>query len=254
MNFKNYLLLIVLCIFIQVTCFCQNTFVIVHGAWGNTADWKTVDSLLTIQGNKVYRVTLSGLGSNFHAINRNIGLATHILDVTHFIQFENLDNVVLIGHSYGGMIITGVADLIPERIKSLVYIDALLPKSGESLSSAFGNDPAKVRKEYIERNKTDSVDIPRWVKDSDPYPKDVPQPQNTFFDPLILKNPLAEKIPGIFVFTVDKDKTPQEDRFYRFYLRAQEKKYTLIEMLNTSHSPNRDRPIELVNLIIKNLK
>ncbi len=110
------------------------TYVIVHGAWGGGWDWRAVDSLLTRNGHHVQRVTLTGLGERHHLASPNVGLYTHIEDVVNTILWENLHDVVLVGHSYGGMVISGVADRVPDRIKRLVYVDALLPDSGESVS------------------------------------------------------------------------------------------------------------------------
>src|SRR5213596_3849180 len=111
------------------------TYVIVHGAWGGGWDWLAIDSMLTGRGHKVVRVTLTGLGERHHLASPNIGLDTHIDDVVNKILWDNLHDVVLVGHSYGGMVITGVVDRIPDRIKRVVYLDALLPDSGESLMS-----------------------------------------------------------------------------------------------------------------------
>jgi len=114
------------------------TYVIVHGAWGGGWDWRRVDSILTARGQEVYRVTLTGLGERVHLANPSIGLDTHIEDVVNTIRWEELRNVVLVGHSYGGMVITGAADRVPERIRALIYVDAFLPDSGESLAGLVG--------------------------------------------------------------------------------------------------------------------
>src|SRR5258708_19670295 len=88
--------------------------------------------MLTGRGHKVVRVTLTGLGERHHLASPNIGLDTHIDDVVNKILWDNLHDVVLVGHSYGGMVITGVVDRTPDRIKRLVYLGALLPASAES--------------------------------------------------------------------------------------------------------------------------
>src|SRR6266511_99152 len=110
----------------------HSTYVFVHGAWGGSWDWRQVDSLLTRRGHRVYRPQLTGLGERVHLASADVGLATHIDDVVNTILWEDLRDVVLVGHSYGGMVITGVADRIPDRIRRLVYLDALLPDSGEA--------------------------------------------------------------------------------------------------------------------------
>src|SRR4029077_10581884 len=107
------------------------TYVIVHGAWGGGWDWKQVDQLLSADGHKVYRPTLTGQGERSHLASTNIDLDTHIQDIVNVILWEDLHDVVLVGHSYGGMVITGVADRVPDRIKHIIYVDALLPEDGE---------------------------------------------------------------------------------------------------------------------------
>jgi pimeloyl-ACP methyl ester carboxylesterase len=104
----------------------------VHGAWGGGWDWKHVDQLLTADGYKVYRPTLTGQGERSHLASTNIDLDTHIQDIVNVIVWEDLHDVVLVGHSYGGMVITGVADRVPDRIRRLVYVDAFVPDNGES--------------------------------------------------------------------------------------------------------------------------
>ena len=110
----------------------HHTYVLVHGAWGGGWDWRAVDSMLTLRGNRVVRVTLTGQGERAHLGSPSIGLGTHIADVVNTILWEDLHDVVLVGHSYGGMIVTGVVDRIPGRIRRVVYLDAFLPDSGES--------------------------------------------------------------------------------------------------------------------------
>jgi pimeloyl-ACP methyl ester carboxylesterase len=89
------------------------TYVIVHAAWGGGWDWRAVDSMLTRRGNRVVRVTLTWLGERSHLASPEIGLSTHIDDVVNTILWESLHDVILVGHSYGGMVITGTADRNP---------------------------------------------------------------------------------------------------------------------------------------------
>ena len=109
------------------------TFVLVHGAWHGGWCYRDTAKLLRDAGHTVYTPTHSGVGERAHQSNEAITLETHIRDVCGTIEFEELNDVILCGHSYGGMVITGVADRLPERVKSLVYLDAFVPESGESL-------------------------------------------------------------------------------------------------------------------------
>lgn len=221
----------------------KNVFVFVHGAWGGAWDWKEVAHQLNEKGEQTYRITLTGLGERKHLINKSIGLETHILDVVNTILFEDLQNVILVGHSYGGMVITGVAQRIPNRIKKLIYIDALLPNDGESLITAF---PENKRR----KPSTDSVIIPTWVKAEQLPPFDVPHPSKTFTDIISIKNIEASKIPAAYILTVDKGKNADEDDFSFFAKRAKERNFAYIQMDNTSHIPERESPKELAKILL----
>lgn len=110
----------------------MTTFVLVHGAWHGGWCYRKVEKLLRAGGYEVFTPTLTGVGERSHLRETNITLETHIQDVLNLIEWEDLENVVLCGHSYGGMVITGVADKIPHRIGALVYLDAFIPEDGES--------------------------------------------------------------------------------------------------------------------------
>jgi len=109
-----------------------SNFVLVHGAWHGGWCWKRVKNLLLREGHIVCTPTLTGLGNRSHLLSRDINLDTHILDIVRAIETEELTNVVLCGHSYGGVVITGVADRITSRIASVVYLDAFIPENGKS--------------------------------------------------------------------------------------------------------------------------
>ena len=118
------------------------TFVFVHGAWQGGWCWVRVARLLRKQGHEVYTPTLTGLGERAHLLSEKINLDTHIQDVLGVLQSEELDNIVLCGHSYGGMVITGVADGAADRIRSLVYLDALVPADGQNLLDVLPSEIA----------------------------------------------------------------------------------------------------------------
>ncbi|WP_444900316.1 alpha/beta fold hydrolase [Microbulbifer sp. VAAC004] len=106
------------------------TFVLVHGAWQGGWCWRRVADRLRNFGHLVFAPTLTGLGERVHLLNDKIDLDTHIQDVLGVIESEELSNIILCGHSYGGMVITGVADKVPSNVRTLVYLDALVPESG----------------------------------------------------------------------------------------------------------------------------
>ena len=109
------------------------TFVLVHGAWHGGWCYRDTARALRAAGHTVHTPTHTGVGERAHQSAENITLETHIRDVCGCIEFEELNDVILCGHSYGGMVITGVADRLPQRIRALVYLDAFVPEHGDSL-------------------------------------------------------------------------------------------------------------------------
>jgi pimeloyl-ACP methyl ester carboxylesterase len=108
-------------------------FVLVHGAWHGSWCWKRVRRLLQAQGHEVFTPTLTGVADRSHLMSPDVNLETHILDVVNLIRWEELSDIVLCGHSYGGAVVTGVADRVPDRIRSLVYLDAFVLENGENV-------------------------------------------------------------------------------------------------------------------------
>lgn len=111
----------------------QATFVLVHGAWHGGWCYERVAALLRERGHLVFTPSLTGLGERAHLASNAIGLSTHVDDIVNLLNDEDLYGVVLCGHSYGGMVISGVVEAVPERIGALVFLDAFVPENGQSL-------------------------------------------------------------------------------------------------------------------------
>jgi len=125
----------------------MTTFVLVHGAWGGSWGWRSFANLLRAEGHEVYTPSLTGLGERSHLGGPQVNLSTHVQDVENTICYEDLRDIVLVGHSYGGMVVTGVVDRVPELVRHLVYVDAFLPDDGQScfdLGGAGGPDRATI--------------------------------------------------------------------------------------------------------------
>jgi len=236
------------------------TYVIVHGAWGGGFAFKEVDNLLSADGHKVYRPTLTGQGERVHLASPDIDLTTHITDIVNVILWEELHDVILVGHSYGGMVITGVADRVPDRIKHIIYVDAFLPENGESLNTSrgggrgTGRGPATGPAARGGRGPTTGPVGFVMLGNMDPNrppPHDVPQPAKTLSEPVVLKNQDAvKKIPATYILTVDPGRQPEQDQFYFFYQRARDRGWPVLTM-EGDHNVQRSHPKELVQLLEK---
>jgi len=117
-------------------------YVLIHGAWHGSWCWARVRRLLAAGAHQVFTPTLTGVGERSHLLSRDVGLDTHVADVANLMIWENLRDVVLVGHSYGGVVVRHVADRMPDRIRSLVYLDAFVPENGKAL---FFTCPIRVR-------------------------------------------------------------------------------------------------------------
>ena len=110
----------------------MSAFVLVHGAWHGSWCWKRVRRALQARGHEVFTPTLTGVADRLHLLSPQVDLETHITDVTNLIRWEELADVVLCGHSYGGCVISGVADRVSDRIGALVYLDAFVLENAQS--------------------------------------------------------------------------------------------------------------------------
>jgi pimeloyl-ACP methyl ester carboxylesterase len=118
----------------------RRTFVLVHGAWHGGWCWTPVAEELLNHGHRVHQPTLTGLGERQHLSSESVDLDTHVTDVMNLIKYEDLTDLVLVGHSYAGFVITAVANGMRERIAKLVFLDAFLPDPGDSFQSITGLD------------------------------------------------------------------------------------------------------------------
>lgn len=234
---KKHLLFLSFLIAISLQSFAQKqTYVFVHGAWGGGWEYKQVDSLLTAQGHKVYRPTMTGLGERVHLANPDINLSTHITDIVNVILFEDLHNITLVGHSYGGMVISGVAERVPERIGKLIYVDAFVPNDGESLFTARGEkDSWAIIKPHVKDGM-----IEYFFGPTKPTPPtDVPQSLKTNTETLFIKNPAVKKIPTSYVL-MTQNQDIEKAGFAPFAKRAKQRRWQLLT-LEGDHYPMRNQ-------------
>lgn len=231
------------------------TFVIVHGAWSGGQAWRWVRPLLRSTGHEVFTPTLTGLGERSHLASGQVDLETHVRDVVGVLEYEDLSEVVLVGHSYGGMVITGVADRVPERLAQLVYLDAEVPLDGQSELDLL---PPEERVGYEEaaRSRGQGWRIPPPLPE--PLPDDldprvrwamvrmVPQPLATFAQPLRLTNPAGREVPRAYVLCT-AGKEGQELLGYVQRVRS-DPGWRFVE-LAAGHSAHVTAPRELVDVL-----
>lgn len=184
-------------------------FVLVHGAWHGGWCWRRVVQSLTAAGHRAHAVTLTGVGERAHQMSAAITLETHITDVTNAIQMEEMSDVVLAVHSYAGMIGTALADRLTQRLRHLVYVDAVVPQPGESWSSTHAVTTRESRKAAAEASPDFSFPPPdptvygltgadyEWVRR-----RQTPHPGHTYDAPLNFDTQRVAAVPRTFVSCV----------------------------------------------------
>lgn len=185
----------------------MTTLVLVHGAWHGGWCWEKVVTRLRLAGHTVFAPTLTGLGERSHLLTRKTGLEVHVEDIAALLRFESLRDVVLVGHSYAGLVITGVAGREPGRIRRLVYLDAFVPDDGEAAfdllppqASAYLRDGArdhgdgwKIPVHPLDKLGVTDPDAMAWLSS-----RMVPHPLRSYEETISVK-PIVATIPGEFI-------------------------------------------------------
>ena len=183
-------------------------YVLVHGSCHGGWCWKKLIPLLNRNGDIVYTPTLTGLGERSHLVNKSIGLDTHILDIVQLLKYEDLDEVILVGHSYGGLVIGGVTEKVSHRVRRLVFLDAYIPQDNRSAFDIIpGLENVYEKRRLKEEGKgwlvksytpeefgvTDPDDI-KWMS-----PRLSPMPWHTHDQPIRINNMNAPRLPKSFI-------------------------------------------------------
>ena len=185
-------------------------FVLVHGAWHGGWCWRDVASILRSNGHQVFTPTMTGLGERAHLLNAQVGLSTFIDDIAAVILSEELDNVVLVGHSFGGHVINGVADRMPQLLRQLIYLDGLVVQHGQSALSIM---PPAVQAERTRTMDAEglrmTIPSPDQFGLSDPAQlawvmrQLTPHPLKGYTEPLQLQHPLGNGLPKTYIAVTD---------------------------------------------------
>ena len=228
------------------------TFVIAHGAWSSGWAWKKMRPLMRELGHELFTPSYTGQGERVHLAHPGIDLDTHIADMLNLLRFEDLQEVILLGHSYGGMVATGVADRAGERIAQVVYLDAFVPRHGQSVLSLHSEE-ARARVQETARTHGDGWRVPAnpMPPDTDKEdvdwatPKRVMQPLQTFAQAIVLTG-AAAALPKAYIYCT---RSGPGDVFRQFAGRAKtEPGWTYFEM-DASHNPHITVPQELMRIL-----
>ncbi|CTQ52692.1 acetoin dehydrogenase E2 subunit dihydrolipoyllysine-residue acetyltransferase [Roseibium album] len=186
----------------------SKVFVLVHGVWHGGWCWSRVADILKSRGHWVSAPTHTGLGERRHLLSADITLQTFVDDIIQHMKFEDLSEVVLVGHSFGGAPITGVADRVPDSIAKLIYLDAIMLNSGETWFDLLPEDLAKERAALAESSSgglslppapAQSFGVSRPEDIAFLEPRLTPHPFRTFTTALSLDNPIGNGLPATYI-------------------------------------------------------
>jgi pimeloyl-ACP methyl ester carboxylesterase len=235
----------------------MTTFVLVHGAWGGSYGFRILRGPLRAAGHEVYTPSLTGIGERVHLASPQVNLTTHITDVVNTILYEDLDGIVLLGFSYGGMVVTGAIEHVADRVAHLVYLDAFLPADGESLDdisqAGYGRTAVGPGTTWLvpppERNFEEPASA-AWHN-----ARRTPHPVGCFTEPVRLGKPLED-----YPFTRTYIKATADQRpapsgrpapFWAAADHARAHPAWRYREIDTVHMVAANRPADLVNLLLE---
>lgn len=224
------------------------TYLICHGAWSAGWAWKKVRPLLRAAGHEVFTPTYTGLGERAHLAHPLVDLETHIADVLAVVEYEDLRDFVLVGHSYGGMVATGVADRVADRVRHLVYLDAFVPAPGQSLDDLTGQPmPPDLVDGWLRPPLPSAADTAAedvaWVT-----PRRRHQPTRCFSQSLHHAGG-TPRFPRTYIHCTRKDGRP--DVFAQFADCFRGDPAWRFHAMDASHSPNITAPGALATLLLQ---
>jgi pimeloyl-ACP methyl ester carboxylesterase len=230
----------------------MTTFVLVHGAWGGSYAFREVRRRLFAAGDEAFTPSLTGIGERSHLTGPHIGLDTHVTDVVNTVLYEDLDDFVLLGFSYGGMVVTGCLDHIGDRVRHLVYLDAFVPADGQNVPDITGRPLPEA----------DLDPGSSWLLPAIPRQLDTPeqtawadrrrslQPIGTFRQPVRLSRPVDEwPFPRTYIKATADPTEGADSPFWRFAHHARQSAGWSYHEIATNHLIPLSRPAELVGIL-----
>jgi pimeloyl-ACP methyl ester carboxylesterase len=230
------------------------TYVLVHGAWSGAHGFRRMRPVLQAAGHEVFTPSLTGIGERVHLVSPQVNLTTHIHDVVNQVLYEGLDDVVLLGFSYGGVVVTGALEHIASKVRHLVYLDAFVPDDGDSLLALIGNPGGNVIEiggPWLVPPTPRDFDDPAEAAFANP--RRVAHPLACFTEPVRLQQPL-EQFPFARTYiraTADGADAPGAAVFDAAAARAQASDAWHYHEIATNHMIPNNRPGELAELLLK---
>jgi pimeloyl-ACP methyl ester carboxylesterase len=231
----------------------MSSFVLVHGAWGGAHGFRHLRPRLQAAGHQVFTPSLTGIGERVHLASPLVGLGTHVRDVVNQVLFEDLQGIVLLGFSYGGFVVTGALEHIADRVRHLVYLDAFVPRSGESVWGHLrGERRAGIAlgEDWLLAGPAREFDDPAeaaWMA-----PRRTPQSKGCFTEPVYLHKPL-ESYPftrSYIKATAAPADDPGNAAFWQAARQAQASPHWRYHEIATNHMVASNRPDELAALLL----
>lgn len=224
-------------------------FVLVHGAWGGSYGFRPVRRLLGAAGHEVLTPSLTGLGERSHLTGPQVDLSLHVRDVVNVVRYDDLDEIVLLGFSYGGMVVTGACEHIGDRVRELVYLDAFVPDDGDSVASltdgALGHTDTALDAPWFVPASPREFEDPAVAARSNPRRR--AQPMGTLTEPVRLSVPVEQRPLGRTYIRATAD--PNGSLFAAPAARAKASPAWRYHEIDTTHMVPENRPEELAALL-----
>ncbi len=226
------------------------TYVLVHGAWGGAHGFRKVRPLLFAHGHDVFTPALTGIGERSHLASPQVNLTTHVQDLVNVVWYHDLTDIVLLGYSYGGFVVTGAVGEIAGRVRHLVYLDAFVPADGQSLGDLTGQAGSRLLtmgEQWLVPPRPREYEDPAEAGFSGP--RRTPHPAGCFTEPVRLARPLEDYPFGRTYIKATEDAEP--GAFWAAADRARTSPAWRYHEIATNHMVPVNRPAELAEILLE---
>jgi pimeloyl-ACP methyl ester carboxylesterase len=232
----------------------MSTFVLVHGAWGGAHGFRHLRRALQAAGHEVFTPSLTGIGERVHLASPLVNLSTHVRDVVNQVLYEDLQGIVLLGFSYGGFVVSGALEHIADRVRHLVYLDAFVPASGDTVwgqARGAGRTPITLGEEWLADGPAREFDDP--AEAARMATRRTPQPRGCFTEPVFLARPLEDHAftRSYIKATAAPPDDPGNAAFWRAARHAQASSAWRYHEVDSGHMLASNRPAEVAALLLE---